>query len=292
MKQKLLALALAVVSASAAASPIPAIPGGPLFIQFTNREQIAVAGTTGAVFGDAAEINWGVLLVSSITPGKLSILDPNVINPSGGPFFSNVGSGGQITGIFYGIHASGPATLSNPFPATAGFLDLYYRDLASFSVTDISLALPTLAGNGKRTALDKADGYTDGDFLVRLAFASGIDPNPAIFIKGTTVPSFPSFAGFATSYANVVTGLGGTLETKLDTDHFIPANNFGTRDLRFRNIYEELSDWDGCTFGGGFCLGASSSDPATGVALPEPGSMALVGLGLLGVAAIRRRRIA
>lgn len=267
---------LALTSSAFAAGPM-ALPAGPLYIKFDNREQIAIAGDTGF----ANEINWGVLQVSSINVGNIT--GQNVIESTGAPIFSNISShNAQITGIFYGIEQAPSGT--SPFPSTNGRLDLYWRDLDAFATSDISTVLP-----GVRTSQSTATGYTDGILLASLEFASGITVDPAEFISGSIVPTpGTGFAGLATSYANVDTSVAGLWTNKLDGDWFQTA--FGTRDFRFRNIYEELIPWTDPNNPN--IVGARSTDPATTFVVPVPAPLMLMGLALVGIAVSRRRMAA
>ncbi len=283
MKSKVLAFAFGlVVSLSAAASPVLSLPGGPVFFKFTGREQIAVGGahTGNGVIGDAAEINWGVFTVDTLSNGHVDT--PHVqISPTGAPLFVN-GLGGQITGMFYGIDSATPNP-GDPFPASGGYLDLYWRDMSSMSFTDVGTS--TVAG--LRTATNKATGYTDGTLLAHLKFTHGIDAaDPTITISGSVTPNALGFTGEADSFANVDNSVVGAWSTALATQYYTTA--FGTADIKFKNSYNQLTTWNDAT--NPAILGAKLDDPGQAFAVPEPGIMSLMGLAMLGMAAVRRRR--
>lgn len=280
MKKILLSLAAAFVTAGATAAPATPLPAGPIYLKFTGQEQIAINGAH--TWSDGKEINWGVFVVSTMETGDVNTPHDS-IDPSGdGAFFVNKLSGGQITGMFYGIQAGSPSA-TNPFPATGGYLDLYWRDLSVPGTTATSLAS---SAAGIRCGYSCANGYTDGTLLARLYFDTGMDTgNASNTIVGSVVPSSNGQTGIADSYASVDMSTKGLWSEQLNSDYF--ANTLGLRDLRFKNSYNYNSKWNGGTN----ILGFRVDDPGQAYALPEPGALSLMGLAMIGMgAALRRRR--
>jgi hypothetical protein len=288
MKTKLIALALgSLVHFGAMAASAVSLPAGPVFFKFTGREQIAINGahTGNGTIGAADEINWGVFSLDNISHGHVDEAHKE-ISPTGPAWFINGGApyNAQVTGIFYGIkQATGAHDTLDLFPATGGFMDIYWRDntVLGQGFTDIG----STAVAGLRTATDKATGYTEGTLLAHLAFTPGIDAtNSTITISGNTVPNSNGFTGHADAFANVDMSMIGLWSSQLASQYFTTA--FGLADLKFKNSYNQLVTWNG----GSNILGAKIDDPGQAFALPEPGALSLMGLALVGMGAIRRRK--
>ena len=277
MKNRIaLLLASAALSCGAYAAPATPLPPGPAYLKYSGQEQIAINGAS--TWTDNKEINWGVFIMSTMEGGSVSA-PHDQIDPTGDIFFANGFGGGQVTGMFYGIERGLPSA-TNPFPATKGYMDLYWRDLSVMSKTTLASGV-----TGVRCGYSCANGYTQGTFLARLFFDTGMDVgNPLNTIVGTSIPSSNGFSGQADSYASVDMSAPGLWSYHLDSDYFHTA--LGARDLRFKNSYNYNRRWNG----GPDVLGARVDDPGQAYVLPEPGALPLMGLALLGMGAALRRR--
>lgn len=307
------AIALALGAGAAQAAPIT-LPGAePIFITFNNLEQIGpfnnivVPGGGINVDGIAGndtpdfEGNWGVFNITSLQLGSVAI--PNRLIGGGTTFFSNDGTEGQLSGIFYGLTITQDGTGKK---ATGGYLDLYWDDQTFITNDDLAGLTYTPAD---RTAANKAGKFTDGTFLVRLKFMPGIISGDASTTLQSNVDvSIPQSdlenPGQANFFADVldVDGDGviggpgdGEWAGALNGDwFFVDVDGNGVRgeigknerrDMRFRTNFLQLDQWSQAGV-----LGAISTDPAQAFTVAEPGIVGLLGLGLLGAGANLRRR--
>lgn len=298
----LIILGMAAPFTSTALQAAPFLPdAGPVYFQFDNKEQLDVAVDDGVPRNGTsscpgcsgqAEGNWGVAQVSILregvpVPAAAIAGDPDNDIASLGTFPQFVDqltptASNQVTAMFHGITHSSISAVGTvvTISSDAGVIDLYYDEPGLNAAPTSGLG----GGGGSIVAIQDAvpgdrssdagyAGFTDGVFLARLKFSSGIDPSDAnAVVVGTVDTSLANNSGSSDAYAEVVDVNGdgviddndGLWASTLDSDWF--GTVFGTRDVRFSTKLDINTDWDGGTD----ILGLTSNDPGRAFAVtPE-----------------------
>jgi hypothetical protein len=281
--------------ATVMAAPIT-LPVSPLFIQYTNDEQFSISNSilsTTPTGTSTKEGNWGILQITTIAKGTAQTPSGSDIQGGGALVFTDGQAGGnQITGIFYGVQ-NNPVIPGVPgISGTGGFIDLYWQDKGTANTgADLAAGFDPLRRLNQKTYTGYAEpGNPAFIFLAQLAFGPGCDSNPAHNICTGVVPGTGD--GIAKSYQSVNLAAGGLWASQLDTNFFtLDANGnplVPAQDVRTDSGFSQngATKWNGS----GDIIGLASSDPVRAMVTPEPGTLSLFGLGLLGAGFMRRRK--
>jgi len=267
---------------SALADPISLMGyTGPLTIKFTNYESFSGLGDNGAL--QVGTTNFGVFEITSINAGNGGTL------PAGTPLWSPGGSNGFLVGTFDNITISGIIPNGGGFQTqnTGGNFAIYQ----TAALPDFTLGTSAFTVGGCANAAGCYTGISSGTDVVNYNLTPGADNvNPAdtLFasLTGLTSPATGSASAFG-----VIDG--GSDAAQFGTGGF--TTDDATRaDLSFHDTFcpnvtaNPTGNCSGTPTGVGNWA-EISNDPVRLLAIPEPTSLALIGAGLLGMGAMRRR---
>lgn len=211
------------------------------------------------------EDTWGIFSVQSIS------------RVSNGSLMFVAGQNGEyLTGMFGGIkdsyvEVSGIRTPSTTALGTGGWLNMYLSNVNYNSS----------AGPSGRLGQYGYAGITDvgGSLALSAMFGAGVafgEPS------STYISSFQNatISGNGQGYLDIT---GGSMATQFDTNAQFDPNG-GVHDMFLKVTYGQT----GLSAAAGWTVDASGD--VQGSAIPEPASLALFGLGLAGIAVLRRRK--
>ncbi len=295
IKKSLLASAAALFALAATggahAAPVPVISGGEIKFSLDNFDSATTlyGNTAGTVCNTVATCDAaaaapapgsvGSVNTSADTMGLFSI--SNISNVTLGTTIFTKGAQGYITGIFGNLSdrtvevTCGALGCSTGAVSTGGIFQMWLHDV------DYNPLLGPSVGVGKDLNAGLYPGVSTGTLLLSGTFAVGGVLLGDLVSTYLTSYNNNSFGGNGQGFLNIT---GGLWADQLNTNSLTNANG-GKSDLFLTNTFDDVN---GAATGIGWTVKSVAQVSAN--AVPEPGTLALAGLALLGSALATRRR--